>query len=182
MRFLLPFILVAYVFGQTTPAVNTPIATTWPLGSVPMWVKITVTNSTTNLTVVCAGPASFTGICGTTPVAKAAATTQSVTLATPAVNFAVDECIIKTATAFTGTTTLTATVGKTGSLTSCTSVVYDMKAAVSTTNFGQTTAISTSISFNGTDAMILALASTIDNISSISAGSVVVWIKLVFLP
>lgn len=182
MKLAIVLFCASFAFGQKTPAVNAPIATYWPVGAVPIWVKITVTNSTTNFTVTCAGPVSFTGICGTTPIAKAAATTQSVTLATPAVNFAVDECIIKTATAFTGTTTLTATVGKTGSLTSCTSVVYDMKAAVSTTNFGQTTAISTSISFNGTDAMLLALTSTIDNISSISAGSVVIWLKLELLP
>lgn len=182
MRFLLPFILALSAFGQSLPAVNTPIATAFPLGSVPMWVKVTVTNSTTNFTVTCAGPASFTAICGTSPVAKAGAVTQSVTLFTPAVNFVVDNCVVKTATAFTGTTTLTSTLGITGTLTGCVSVAYDMKAAVSVTNRAIPTVVPSVASFNGTDAVILALTSTIDNISSISAGSVVIWVKVVFLP
>lgn len=182
LKFLIPFLLALSAFGQNIPAVNTPIATAWPLGSVPMWVKVTVTNSTTNLTVTCAGPASFTGICGTSPVAKAGAVTQSVTLLTPATNFVVDNCIVKSATAFTGTTTLTATLGITGSLTGCVSVAYDLKAAVAVANRGIPTVVPSIASFNGTDAVILALTSTIDNISSISAGSVVIWIKVVFLP
>lgn len=182
MRLSLVLFFASFAFGQSLPAVNTPIATAWPLGSVPMWVKVTVTSSSTNLTVTCAGPTSLTGICGTSPVAKAGATTQSVTLFTPAVNFTVGDCLIKTATAFTGTTTLNGTVGITGSLTSCTSVAYDMKAAVSATNFGKPTVFPSAISFNGTDAAILALTSTVDNISSISAGSVVIWLEVVFLP
>jgi hypothetical protein len=182
MRLILALLIASVAFGQNTPAVNTPIATGWPLGSVPLWVKITVTNSSTNLTVTCAGPVSLTGVCGTSPVAKAGATTQSVTLFTPATNFVVDNCIIKTATAFTGTTTLTATLGITGSLTGCVSVAYDLMAAVAVGNRAIPTVIPSIASFNGTDAAILALTSTVQNISSISAGSVVIWVKLVFLP
>lgn len=182
MKFLLPLLLAVSAFGQSLPAVNTPIATTWPLGAVPMWVKCTVTNSTTNFTVTCAGPPSFTSIAGTSPVAKAGAVTQSITLFTPATNFVIDNCIVKSATAFTGTTTLTATLGITGSLTGCVSVAYDLKAAVAVGNRGIPTVVPSVASFNGTDAVILALTSTIDNISSISAGSVVIWVKVVFLP
>lgn len=182
MKFLLPFLLAVVSFGQSTPPVNQPISTSWPLGSVPIWVKVTVTNSSTNFTVTCAGPVSFTGICGTSPVAKAGAVTQSVTLFTPATNFVIDNCIIKSATAFTGTTTLTATLGITGSLTGCVSAAYDLMAAVATANRGIPTVVPSVASFNGTDAVILALTSTIQNISSISAGSVVIWVKVVFLP
>jgi hypothetical protein len=178
MRFLLALFLSSTAFGQSIPAVNSAISS-WPLGAIPVWMKVTVSNSTSNFTVVCAPAISQ---CGTSPVAKAAATSQSVVLATPAVTFIVDECLIKTATAFAGTTTLTATVGITGSLTSCTSVAYDMNAAVSNTNFGRTTVLPSAISFNGTDAVILALTSTINNMTAISAGSVVVWLKVVFLP
>jgi hypothetical protein len=183
MRFLLALFFSVVALGQSTPAVNTPIATTWPLGSVPMWVKVTVTNSSTNFTVTCAGPASFTGICGTSPVAKTAGTTQSVTLFTPATNFVIDNCIIKTATAFTGMqVTLTGTLGITGSLTGCVSVSYDLMAAVAVGNRGIPTVIPSIASFNGTDAAILALTSTVANISMITAGSVVIWMRVVFLP
>lgn len=182
MKSLLALLFASFAFGQSTPAVNTPIATAWPLGSVPMWVKVTVANSSANLTVTCAGPASFTGICGTSPVAKAAATTQSVVLATPGASFVLDNCLVKTSTAFVGPTTLTATVGITGTLTGCVSVAYDMKAAVSATNFGLPTLVTFGVSTNGTDAIILALTTTIDNITTISTGTVVIWLRLVLLP
>lgn len=182
MRFLLPFILALSTFGQNLPAVNTSIANTWPLGSVPMWVKVVVTNSSTNLTVVCTGPVSFTAVCGTSPIAKAAATTQSVTLATPGASFVLDNCIVKSGTAFVGPTTLTGTVGITGALTGCVSVAYNMEAAVSVTNFGLPTVATTTTSFNGTDAIILALTTTIQNVSTISAGSVTIWLRITLLP
>lgn len=178
MRLAFACLFASVAFGQSVPAVNTPVSS-WPLGAVPVWVKITVTNSTTNFTVTCAPALSQ---CGTSPVAKAAAITQSVTLITPAVNFVVDNCVVKSATAFTGTTTLTATLGITGSLTGCVSVAYDLKAAVAVGNRAIPTVVTSIASFNGTDAVILALTSTIDNISSVGAGSVVVWVKMVFLP
>jgi len=180
MRLILALLFASFAFGQSVPAVNTPIATTWPLGSVPMWVKVVVANSSTNLTVTCTGPASF--VCETSPVAKAAATTQSVTLTTPGVSFVLDNCVIKSGTAFVGPTTLTATVGITGALTGCVSVAYNMKAAVSATNFGLPTLVTSAVSTNGTDAIILALTTTVDNVTTISAGSVTVWLKLVLLP
>ncbi len=183
MRFILAFLLSIAAFGQVVPPVNTDIVKTFPLSAVPVWVKVTVTNSSTNFTVTCAGPASFTAICGTSPVAKSAATTQSVTLFTPATNFVIDNCIVKTATAFTGMqATLTGTVGITGSLTGCVSVAYDLMAAVAVGNRGLPTVATSIASFNGTDAVILALTSTVMNISTVSAGSVVIWLKVVFLP
>ena len=183
MKTLLALLLSIVACGQSVPAVNSPIATTFPLGSIPAWVKATVTNNGANFTVTCAGPSSFTAVCGTSPVAKSAATTQSVTLFTPATNFVIDNCIIKTATAFTGMqATLTATLGITGSLTGCVSVAYDLMAAVAVGNRGLPTVATSIASFNGTDAVILALTSTVMNISTVSAGSVVIWLKVVFLP
>ncbi len=180
MRLILAFLLSLVAFGQSVPAVNTPIATAWPLGAVPMWVKVVVANSSTNFTVTCTGPAGL--VCGTSPVTKAAGLTQSVVLATPGAAFVLDNCIVKSGTAFVGPTTLTGTVGITGTLTGCVSVAYNLEAAVSATNFGLPTVVTSGASTNGTDSIILALTSTIQNISTISAGSVTVWLKLVLLP
>lgn len=178
MRLAVALFFAALTFGQVVPAVNTPVSS-WPLGAVPVWIKVVVANSGSNLTVTCT-PAIAT--CGTSPVAKAGAVTQSVALMTPAVSFVLDGCVAKTGTAFTGTTALTSTVGITGTLTGCVSVAYDMKAAVSVTNFGLPTLVTNATSFNGTDSVLLALTSTIDNVSSISAGSITVWLRLVLLP
>jgi hypothetical protein len=180
MKPILALLFASIAFGQSVPAVNTPIATSWPLGAVPMWVKVVVGNSSANLTVTCTGPASL--VCGTSPVAKAAATTQSVVLATPGASFVLDNCVIKTGTAFVGPTTLTATVGITGTLTGCVSVAYNMKAAVSVTNFGLPTIATSAVSTNGTDSVILALTTTVDNVTTISAGGVTIWLRLVLLP
>ena len=57
-----------------------------------------------------------------------------------------------------------------------------MKTAVSATNFGLPTLVTSAVSTNGTDAIILALTTTVDNVTTISAGSVTIWLKLVFLP
>lgn len=168
------FLLIVSSFAQVVPAVNSAL-TAWPLGAVPVWQKWIIANSGANFLIT--KPDGTT-----TTVAKAAAVTQSVSLLTPGVTFKLTDCVIKSGTAFTGTTTLTATVGITGTLTGCVSVAYDMKAAVSSTNFGIPTIATSAMSTNGTDALILALTSTIDNLSSVSAGSVTVWVRLEYLP
>lgn len=158
----------------SVPSVNSSLSS-WPLGAVSVWQKWTVANSSTNLLIT--NPDGSTNT-----VAKAAATTQSVTLLTPGVNFIALNAAIKSGTAFTGTSALVGTIGKTGALTGLVSVAYDLKAAVAVTNFGIPTLVPACASFNGTDAIILALTSTIDNISSISAGSVSIWVLLAYLP
>jgi len=90
-------------------------------------------------------------------------------------------CVIKTTTAFTGTATLTATLGITGTLTACISTPFDLKAAVSNTNFSVALPTTPIVSYAGTN-LILALTSTIDNITSISAGAVDVTITWQVLP
>ena len=143
-------------------------------GGVPQVAKWTVANSSTNLLI--------TNPDGTTStVAKAAATTQSVTVFALPANSVILSCTIKTGTAFTGTTTLTATVGITGALTACVSTPYDMKAAVAAGNFSAPLTITPIINFAGIN-FILALTSTVDNLSSISAGSLTIYLTYLVLP
>ena len=177
MKLLLAILFSLSCLAQSVPAVNSPISS-WPLGAVPVWMKITVTNSSTNFTVTCA-PAI--AACGTSPVAKAGAMVQSVVLVTPAVAFKLTDCLVKTGTQFAGPATLTATVGITGTLTGCVSAAYNLEAAVSATNFGIPTLVTSAASTNGTDSIILALTGA-TNITNVSAGSVTVWIRLEYLP
>lgn len=135
--------------------------------------KWTVANSTTNLQIT--QPTGTTSL-----VAKAAATTQSVTLFALPAKAQVLSCVIKSTTAFVGPTTLTATLGVTGTLTACVSAPFDLKAAVSTTNFS--VSLPTPIvSYSGTN-LILALTTTIDNVSTISTGTVDITITWQVLP
>jgi len=143
-------------------------------GSVPQIGKWTVANSGSNFLIT--NPDATTST-----VAKAAATTQSVTVFALPANAKVLACDIKTGTAFTGTTTLTGTVGVTGNLTGCISTPFDLKAAVADTNLASALLTTPIVSIAGTNA-ILALTSTVDNLSSVSAGSVTVWLTWVKLP
>ncbi len=136
--------------------------------------KWTVANSTTNLQIT--QPTGATSL-----VAKAAAVTQSVTLFALPAKALVLSCVVKSTTAFTGTTTLVATVGITGTLTACVSTPFDLKAAVSATTFSVALPTTPIVSYAGTN-LILALTSTIDNITSISAGVVDVTITWQVLP
>lgn len=117
----------------------------------------------------------------TSTVAKAAAVTQSVTVFALPAQSVLGTCIVKPGTAFTGTTTLTATLGVTGTLTACVSTPFDLQAAVSNTNFTAVLPATPVVSFAGTN-VLLALTSTINNLSSISAGSVTVWLVWYTLP
>lgn len=137
--------------------------------------KWLVANSTTNLLITQPTAATST-------VAKAAATTQSVSLTTPAARFQILTCTIKSTTAFVGTTTLTATVGITGSLTGCIATPFNLLTAVSNTQFSVALPTTPVMSFNGTDSIILALTSTVQNISAISAGALEVDITWTILP
>jgi hypothetical protein len=143
-------------------------------GATVQTAKWTVSNSGSNINV-----ANLDG--STTGVAKAAAVTQSVTVFALPAKAMVLSCVVKTGTAFTGTTTLTATVGITGTLTACVSAPYDMQAAVTNTNLSVALPATPIVSIAGTN-LILALTSTIDNITAISAGSVQIWITWTVLP
>jgi hypothetical protein len=136
--------------------------------------KWTVANSGSNFLI--------TNPDGTTStVAKAAQITQSVTVFALPANGKILDCTVKTTTAFTGTTTLTSTLGVTGVLTGCIGTAYDMKAAVSNTNFSVALPATPIVSFAGTN-VILALTSTVQNISAISAGAISIWLTWSILP
>jgi hypothetical protein len=135
--------------------------------------KWAVANSSTNLTVT-----NQAGTVVTT--AKAAAVTQSLTIFALPVKAMVLSCVIKTTTAFTGTTTLTATLGITGTLTACVSTPFDLQAAVSNTNYSVALPAPI-VTYAGTN-LILALTSTVQNISSISAGAADITITWQVLP
>jgi len=142
-------------------------------GAVIQSAKWAVANSSTNLTVT-----NQAGTVVTT--AKAAATSQSLTIFALPVKAMILSCVLKSTTAFTGTATLTATLGVTGTLTACISTSYDLEAAVSNTNFSVALPAPV-VTYAGTN-LILALTSTVQNISSISAGAVDVTITWQVLP
>ncbi len=144
----------------------------------PTWQRINVASSSSNFAVTCV-PA--TANCGTASVAKAAALTQSVVLYALPANAFVDACVVKSTTAFAGTTTLTATLGVTGALTGCVSTPFDLNAAVSNTNLSSIVLTAPVLSVAGTN-LILALTGTVSNLSSITSGSVSIWVKLSVLP
>lgn len=170
MRLVIALLFASFAFSQSTPAVNIPLTSTTQVFS----SKWSVANSSTNLTI--------TNLAGTVvTTAKAAATTQSLTIFALPAKALVLSCVIKSTTAFTGTTTLTATLGITGTLTACVSTPFDLKAAVANTNFSVALPATPIVSYAGTN-LILALTSTIDNISSISAGAVDVTITWEVLP
>lgn len=167
MRTLIVFLFSIACFAQVIPAVNTPAG-----GSVPVWTKCTVTNSTTNLVVTGTG-------CITATIAKAAALTQTIPLISLPANGYVHSYVIKTSTAFAGTTTLLLGLGTTGTpnlFLVSTVTGYNANAAVAATNLttaiplvqGSDTASATSV--------VMPLTATVSNISSISAGAVDVWV------
>src|ERR1041385_3329615 len=169
MREMIPFLLSMMAMGQSvvhyfpmSPGADVQIA------------KWTVANSGSNFLI--SNPDGTTST-----VAKAAQITQSVTVFALPANGKILDCTVKTTTAFTGTTTLTSTLGVTGSLTGCIGTAYDMKAAVSNTNFSVALPATPIVSFAGTN-VILALTSTIDNLSSISAGAISIWLTWSTLP
>lgn len=139
--------------------------------AIPVWTKCTVTNSGANLVV------SGTG-CNAASTAKAAGLTQSISLFTLPANGYISAYRLKSSTAFAGTTALTSGIGTTSSpnlfLVSATG--YNLKAAVSATNI--TTALPLIVGADTTASVdaVLSLTSTVDNLSSISAGVVDAWV------
>lgn len=122
---------------------------------------------------------------GLNPVAAAAATSQTITVAIQ--NFPyVSNAMIKTAVAFTGTTTATAVLGSTGVTNFYISIPYDLMAAVSSTNIAPTNGILNGYGLAGgyaTLSLALTITTTGGNVSNITDGaSVDVWMKFGLLP
>lgn len=170
MKKLLLALVPCLLLAQTSVVRITPMAP-GPILQVGRW---TVANSGANFSV--------TNPDGTvTTVAKAAATTQSVVVFSLPANTVVLGCMLKTGVAFTGTTTLTSTFGITGTLTACVSTPYDLNAAVTATNLSIAAPIVPIVTVAGTNA-ILALTSTVSNLSSISNGVLSIWLTTYTLP
>lgn len=168
--------IIGLLLASAVAFAQAPAAHYYPTnpGAIPQSGKWNVANSGANLVIT-------DPLGGTATVAKAAAVTQSVTVFALPAKAMVLSCVVKTGTAFTGTTTLTATLGITGTLTACVSTPYNLQAAVTATNFSVVLPTTPIVSYAGTN-LILALTSTVQNISSISAGSVDVTITWQTLP
>lgn len=141
-------------------------------GAVPQWIKCTVTNSSTNLVV------SGTG-CTAATIAKAAALTQTIPLFTLLANGFVSNYVLKTSTAFAGTTTLLAGLGTTGTpnLFLVSAVTgYNLNAAVAVGNLSTLPPLAVGSDTASATNAVLQLTSTVSNISSVSAGALDIWI------
>ncbi len=168
MRTLLLFsVCAASCLAQYTPAVNTPAGS-----AVPIWTKCTVTNNSTNLVV------SGTG-CTAATIAKAGGLTQTIPLFPLLANGFVHNYVVKTSTAFAGTTTLLGGIGTTGTpnmfLVSAVTG-YNMNAAVSATNLSTALPLVAGSDTASATNVVLQLTSTVDLLSSISSGALDVWI------
>lgn len=138
----------------------------------PVWIKCTITNSSTNLVV------SGTG-CTSATITKAAALTQTVPLFPLSANGFVSNYVVKSSTAFTGTTTLLAGLGTTGTpnLFLVSAVTgYNLNAAVAVGNLSTLPPLAVGSDTASATNVVLLLTSTVQNISSISQGSVDIWV------
>lgn len=116
---------------------------------------------------------------------KTAGLTQNITIfAIPARGF-VSRLRIKTAVAFTGTATAIATLGTTASNVFYLTATYNLQTAVSDTNYAPSTGALANVGSDtaaGTN-FVLGLTTTVQNITSIAAGSAVdIWVLWSTLP
>jgi hypothetical protein len=160
LKCLLLALSAALMWGQNTPAVNTPISS-WPAGAIPVWTKYSVAKTAGNWLVN-----------GANSQAATATTTQAINIFTIPANGYIHAFRIKTTTACAGVTLLAvSSVGVTGAATLFNSTLaYDLKAAVSATNIslpllaaqGSNTAASTTFT--------VTVDATAQNISSVTDG------------
>lgn len=176
-QFLFGMILASSLFAS---GIGNGLATT-----VPYWSKYTLT-AIANGVNGCANANGCWQVNGVLGANKTAGLTQDVTLfQLPAGAFLGGPPRLKTATAFTGTTTLTATLGTATLNTFFVSAVYDLKAAVSVTNFAPASGLSVGLGSSTTAAVnvVLGLIATIQNIDQIVTGSSVdIWVQVATLP
>jgi len=169
MRLLLVGLMIAgSILAQRGPLHYNPSNP----GALPAWIKCTVTNNSTNLVV------SGTG-CTAATIAKAAALTQTVPLFALLGNGFVHNFVLKSSTAFSGTTTLLGGLGTTGTpnLYLVSAVTgYNLNAAVSATNLTTALPIVAGSDTASATNVVLQLTSTVQNISSISQGVLDIWV------
>jgi len=165
---LIGFMIMASLLAQNGPLHYSPSNP----GALPAWIKCTVTNSSTNLVV------SGTG-CTAASIAKDAALTQTIPLFPLLANGFVHNYVIKTSTAFAGTTTLLAGIGTTGTpnLFLVSAVTgYNLNAAVAVGNLSTALPLVAGSDTASATNLVLQLTSTVQNVSSISAGIVEIWV------
>jgi len=164
LALLLPFVLCAQQSTLHRNAANP--------GAVPQWIKCTVTNNSTNLVV------SGTG-CTAATIAKAGGLTQTIPLFPLLANGYVHNYVLKTSTAFAGTTSLLGGLGTTGTpnLFLISAVTgYNMKTAVSATNLSTALPLVGGSDTASASNVVLQLTSTIDNLTAISVGAIDIWV------
>lgn len=136
---------------------------------VPAWQKYTVTKIANGVSG-CANANGCWQVNSGTPVNAAAGLIQDVTLFQLPANGFVHNARIKSATACTGTTTLTTTLGTTASDVFFISGLYDLKVAVSATNITNALLLKTGSDTAAATNIVAGLISTVENIDQAAAG------------
>lgn len=139
--------------------------------NVPFWLKFNIRVSGVNFIITAPDGVETT-------VARAAALTQVVNFFTLPTRVFLHAYCEKTAVAFVGVATLTNTIGITGTPTWISGgAPFDMKAAVSQTNFSAAAVGLGADTFDETFATV-ALTSTVQNLSALSIGSLDLWLQV----
>lgn len=150
--------------------------------TIEVWYRYTTT-AIANGVNGCANANGCWQVNGVLGAIKTAGLTQAVTLFQLPANGYISHYRVKTATACTGPTTLTATLGSTGSTTLFSTALYDLKAAVSATNFTNVAPLVTGSDTAAATNVVAGLIATVANVDGIAAGcSWDTWIKWAVLP
>lgn len=161
MKPLLLLLAALPAFAQLTPAV--------PSGPVPAWQKYSVV-AIANGVGGCASANLCWSVNGGTPVAKAAALTQSLPILALPANGYVSGVRIKTSTACTGTVTLTGTIGTTGTVGFYLVGLYDLKAAVANANITTALLAATGSDTAAATNVTVGFISTVQTLDAVAAG------------
>jgi hypothetical protein len=110
--------------------------------------------------------------------------TQNLSLITLPANSYISATRVKTNVAFAGTTTLTATLGTTGTPTLYISATYNLQTAPGAANFAPASSAGNGVGCDTTaaTALVLALTATVNNLNLITAGNVDVWFQHQIMP
>lgn len=150
-----------YVMTSSGGAIVEGVTTTAQMVSMPRWTKYSVLHT----------------------ALQTAATTNNIELFSLPAKTLIHKVIIKQSTAFLGTATYTLSVGITGTLAKYIAA-YDVTTAVSSSNFGGSlvTVNATLEDFLSATSIKVAATSTIQNLSSSSAGAADIWVLTSTLP
>lgn len=170
--------LIAFLL-MAIPALS-QLPTASPNAGGAVWRKYTVATKAS-----CASTNPCWTVNGVEGADLAAGLTQDVTVFQLAANGTVEGVRLKTAVAFAGTTTLTGTLGTATNNLFFLTATYDLKAAVSATNFTPATGYAANLGSTTAAAVnvVLGVTSTVNNINLLTAAkSVDVWVRVAGLP